>query len=64
MLKKRIANVVLVISIVVYLYYLCIMLFNPPTDFSDIAQLKIRSSVSAGIMAIAAFIRVNIKSKK
>jgi len=40
------------------------MLVNPPTDFLEIAQLKARSSVSAGIMAIAAYIRVNINSKK
>ncbi|MBR2566558.1 MAG: hypothetical protein IKE29_18345 [Paenibacillus sp.] len=53
-------NVVIGISILVYLYFLYIMLMHPPTDGLDIAQLQIRSAVTMAIIAIASFIRLRL----
>ncbi|MBY0202340.1 hypothetical protein [Paenibacillus cucumis (ex Kampfer et al. 2016)] len=53
-------NIVIGISILVYLYFLYIMLMHPPTDGSDIAQLQIRSAYTVIVIAVAGFIRLKL----
>ncbi|MDP9701470.1 hypothetical protein SAMN05720606_111124 [Paenibacillus polysaccharolyticus] len=57
---KKMLNIVIGISILVYLYFLYIMLMHPPTDGSDIAQLQIRSAYTVIVIAVAGFIRLKL----
>ncbi|WP_413406964.1 hypothetical protein [Paenibacillus amylolyticus] len=61
---KSVVNIILIASIIVFLFFLFIIFFNPPTDILEVGKLKVRTSISAGIMAVAAFTRTRIKRNK